>query len=83
MLDFIDATFAVRVSRIALYKFMKKYGLDQILSPATPEANAVAAPPPEAHQQPLAPAPPSALVPVPLAAPPFSSHARNTPVPSC
>ena len=28
-LDFIDPTFGVRVSRVALHKFLKKYGLDQ------------------------------------------------------
>jgi len=82
LIDFVFATFGVRVSRIALYKFIKKYGLDQIPSPAAPQAKAVAAPPPEAHQQPPAPAP-STLVPVPVAAPPFSSHARSTPAPSC
>jgi hypothetical protein len=37
LLDFIQTTFSVRVSRIALYKFLKKYGLDQISgSPAAP-----------------------------------------------
>jgi transposase len=30
LLDFIDGTFGVRVSRVALYKFLKKFGLDQI-----------------------------------------------------
>jgi hypothetical protein len=30
LLDFIERTFGVRVSRIALYKFLKKFGLDQI-----------------------------------------------------
>jgi hypothetical protein len=83
LIDFVFATFGVRVSRVALYKFLKKYGLDQIPSPATPEAKAVAAPSPEAHEQSPTPAPPSALVPVPVAAPPFSSHARSTPAPSC
>src|SRR3954463_16824069 len=43
LIDFVFATFGARVSRIALYKFMKKYGLDQIPGPATPEAEAVAA----------------------------------------
>jgi hypothetical protein len=83
LIEFVFATFGVRVSRIALYKFMKKYGLDHIPGPASPEAKAVAAPPSEAHEQPPAPASPSALMPVPVAAPPFSSHARNTPGPSC
>lgn len=83
LIAFVFATFGVRVSRIALYKFMKKYGLDQIPSPATPQATAVAAPSSEAQEQPPAPASPSILVPVHVAAPPFSSHARSTPAPSC
>jgi hypothetical protein len=29
LIDFIDRTFGVRVSRIALYHFLKKFGLDQ------------------------------------------------------
>jgi hypothetical protein len=82
LIDFVFATFAVRVSRVALYKFMKKYGLDQIPSPANPEATAVAAPSSEAQQRPPAPAPLSAVVPV-VSPPPFSSHARSTPAPSC
>src|SRR5438034_52661 len=36
LLDFIEGTFAVRVSRIALYKFLKKYGLDDVPGPAQP-----------------------------------------------
>ena len=42
LLDFIDGTFGVRVSRIALYKFLKKFGLDRVgasapgTAPATP-----------------------------------------------
>ena len=83
LIDFVFATFGVRVSRIALYKFLKKYGLDQIPSPATPEAKAVAAPLLQTHQQSPAPASPSTLVPVPVAAPPFSSHAPSTLAPSC
>jgi transposase len=75
LLDFIDRTFGVRVSRIALYKFLKKFGLDQV-----PAAAAVPATPPEAAPRPgpTAPAPPPAAVP----APPFSSGARSTRVPS-
>jgi hypothetical protein len=83
LIAFVFDTFGVRVSRIALYKFLKKYGLDQIPSPASPQAKAVTAPSPQAQERPPAPASGSALVPVPVAAPPFSSHARNTPVPSC
>jgi transposase len=83
LIAFVFDNFGVRVSRIALYKFLKKYGLDPIPSPATPQAKAVAAPSPEAQEQPPAPASCSVLVPVSVAAPPFSSRARNTPVPSC
>src|SRR3954467_2052214 len=39
VLDFIDQTFQVRVSRVALYKFLKKYGLDPVAA-ATPAAPA-------------------------------------------
>jgi hypothetical protein len=83
LLDFIQATFGVRVSRIALYKFLKKYGLDRIPGAAAPDAEAGAIGPPQSPQQPLAPVPLSALIPGPVAAPPFSSHAPSTPVPSC
>jgi len=37
LLDFIDATFGVCVSRIALYHFLKKFGLDRIPAPPGPE----------------------------------------------
>lgn len=77
LIDFVESTFGVRVSRIALYKFLKKYGLDHIPDPA------VALPSPQAQEQSTAPAPLSALVPVGVAAPPFSSPGRSTPVPSC
>jgi hypothetical protein len=79
LIDFVFATFGVRVSRVALYKFLKKYGLDQ----TPPDAKAVVAlGPPEAQQRHPAPAPLSAVVPV-VSPPPFSSHARSTPAPSC
>ncbi len=69
LIDFIDATFGVRVSRIAVYKFLKKYGLDRVAEapPATRPA------PPEAS-----PAPTPTLRP----APPFCSDARSTRAPS-
>ena len=74
-LAFIDRTFGVRVSRIALYKFLKKFGLD-----AAPAAAAAPAAPPEAAPRPgpAAPAPPPAAAP----APPFSPGARSTRAPS-
>jgi transposase len=73
LIDFIDATFGVRVSRIALYHFLKKFGLDRI--PATPVP---AAPPPA---DPVASPQPRAGMPV-MPAPPFSSAAHSTRVPS-
>jgi transposase len=73
LIDFIDATFGVRVSRIALYHFLKKFGLDRI--PATPVP---AAPPPD----PIASPQPLPVMPVPVPAPPFSSATRSTRVPS-
>jgi hypothetical protein len=75
LIDFIDATFGVRVSRVAVYKFLKKYGLDGVADPppaslpVTPEAAATPPRPPEA-----APAPTPTVRP----APPFCSDARST-----
>jgi hypothetical protein len=48
LIDFIDRTFGVRVSRIAVYKFLKKYGLDRILNPAPAPSLASAVPDPAA-----------------------------------
>ena len=90
LIDFIDHTWGIRVSRIALYHFLKKYGLDQIATglgtPATPAAE-----PPAAGAAPasrLALPPPQALPeipagrPVPTPAPPFSPHTPSTRAPS-
>ena len=86
-LAFIQRTWAVRVSTVALHHFLKKYGLDRATRAA---AAAAAAPPPE----PLPPSatPPAALPalpvvtagqPVPVPAPPFSGRGRSTPARSC
>jgi hypothetical protein len=40
LLDFVEHTFAVRVSRIALYKFRKKYGLHDVDAPPQPPTSA-------------------------------------------
>lgn len=75
ILDFIERTWGVRVSTVALYHFCKKFGLDR----AT-RAEATA-PKPSAERQPAEPrsgetAPPSQ--PVALPPPPFSRRGRNT-----
>ena len=74
-LDFIERTFGVRVSTVALHHFCKKFGLDR----AT-RAEATA-PKPSAERTPAEPrtletAPPSQ--PIPLPPPPFSRRGRNT-----
>ena len=84
ILDFIDDTFGVRVSRIALYHFLKKYGLDQVPAPA--EATAVFS----ANESPTLPLvlPPGGVPelpagrPLPSKPPPFSPRGRSTPAPS-
>jgi transposase len=75
LIDFIDQTFGVRVSRIAVYKFLKKYGLDRAAGPAP------AAVPTAARAAALPPPPPEALpvaTPAVVPAPPFCSGARST-----
>lgn len=84
VLDFIQRTWGVRVSTVALHHFLKKYGLDR----ATRAAALAAVPPPEpARAAPLPSQPALAVVPpgqaVPLPAPPFSGHGRSMPAPSC
>jgi hypothetical protein len=78
LIDFIDATFAVRVSRIALYKFLKKFGLDALGAAAKAPATTAPAPPDALGPVPIPPAP--ATLPAPIPAPPFSSRTRSTPV---
>jgi hypothetical protein len=72
LLDFLDRTFAVRVSRIALHHFLKKYGLDAIPGPA-PAPLPVEPTTPAAIQEGLPATPP---------APPFSSDAPSLLAPS-
>jgi hypothetical protein len=73
LIDFIDATFAVRVSRVALYHFLKKFGLDAAEGRPTTTACPAPLPPPEQATAPLPAVPP---------APPFCSAGRVTPAPS-
>jgi hypothetical protein len=88
-LDFIERTFGVRVSTVALHKFLKKYGLDRASRAqalATANAGAAAEPPGSEAAAVLLPVMRAAVPPgqpVPLPAPPFSSRRRTTRGPSC
>src|SRR5215831_20012066 len=89
LIDFIDRTFGVRVSRIALYKFLKKFGLDEAtrqaaaaveVSSATTSAGSASA----ASVPPRLPEGPASVPfvgqgqPVPTSTPPFSPRGRST-----
>ena len=74
LIDFVSDTFAVRVSRIALYKFLKKYGLDHMVDPAATPAT----PPPVGGTA----ARPAGSAPAEPSAPPFCSGGRSTREPS-
>ena len=75
ILDFIERTFGVRVSTVALHHFNKKFGLDRA---TRAEAKAVkpSAGRAPAEPRPLDSVPPSQPVPPP---PPFCRRGRNTP----
>ena len=94
LIDFIERTFGVHVSRIALYHFLKKFGLDQ--PPGSTDVLALT-PAPSSDTSALAAAPSTdsspcgvlerlpqnipelpASQPIP-SSPPFSPHVRNTP----
>jgi len=77
LIDFIDQTFGVRVSRIAVYKFLKKYGLDRVPGPAP-----VPVPAGVATAAELVPAARPPATPVVASAPPFCSDIRSTRAPS-
>jgi transposase len=75
ILDFIERTWGVRVSTVALHHFCKKFGLDRATRAAAKS------PPASAERTPAEPrssetVPPSQ--PVPLPPPPFSRRGRNT-----
>jgi transposase len=88
-LDFIERTWGVRVSTVALHKFLKKYGLDRASrAQALAAANEAAAAEPQGSGAPdvILPAvrdmvPPGQPVPLPPA--PFLSRPRTTRGPSC
>jgi len=70
ILDFIERTWDVRVSTVALHHFCKKFGLDRATRAAA------TAPKPSADR---VPAEPRSMEIVPPAPPPFSRHRRNSP----
>jgi hypothetical protein len=86
ILAFIQRTWAVSVSTVALHHFLKKYGLDRA------SRVAAAAAPPLPQAVPPSTTPPAAVPalpvvtsgqPVPVPTPPFSGRGRSTPAPSC
>jgi transposase len=80
LLDFIERTWQVRVSTVALHHFCKKFGLDRATRTAAitprPSAGRTVAEPRSVER-----VPPSQ--PVPLPPPPFSRRGRSTPGRSC
>jgi hypothetical protein len=88
VLDFIDATFGIRVSRVALFKFLKKYGLDQaqpVATPTEPSRNSATVEwASHSSSAGVGSAPPvvASGQPAASAMPPFSLHGRNSPAPS-
>ena len=97
LLDFIERSWEVRVSKVALHRFLKKYGLDraslttaEAASLGTPNAAAPAGVPAQpvgtAVSVPALPRGTPVVVPgqaVPEPPPPFSRQRRTTPVPFC
>ena len=80
ILDFIERTWGVRVSTVALHHFNKKFGLDRTTrAEATAPRPSVGRTP--AEPRPVETVPPSQ--PVPLPPPPFSRRGRNTRGRSC
>lgn len=78
LLDFIERTWNVRVSTVALHHFCKKFGLDRA---TRAEATAPRPDCTPAQPRPVEAVPPSQ--PVPLPPPPFSPRARNSRERSC
>jgi hypothetical protein len=98
VLDFIQRTWSVSVSRMALHRFLKKYGLDQASQIQAQPLTAASAPAPPAPATPpgaattaaatgpvVVPAavPAAAAAPVPLPPAEFFLPPPSTPVPFC
>jgi hypothetical protein len=91
LLDFIQHTWGVSASRMALYRFLKKYGLDGGGAADADRAAAAAVPAGGAAAEPATAGPvaatvvaaPAAGAAVPRPAPEFFLPRRTTPAPSC
>lgn len=83
VLDFIESTWKVRVSTVALHRFLKKFGLDRASRNAAQPTSGASATAAAASSLPAEPLTIVAGQPVPEPAPPFSSPPRTTRVPSC
>src|SRR3984957_3396570 len=76
ILDFIQRTWSVRVSTVALHHFCKKFGLDRATrAEATTPRPSAERTPAEPRRAEMAPPSQPVLLPPP---PPFSRHGRNT-----
>lgn len=83
LLDFIERTWEIRVSKVALHRFLKKYGLDRAgrnTAPAAAVGTAAEAAPSAVPAQPIVIVPGAA---VPEPPPPFSWQRPSMPVLSC
>ena len=83
VLDFIQTTWNIRVSRIALHNFLKKYGLDR---KSLEEASSGEPPHPATDERELVRVlqePPVSGLPIPQVPEAFFLETPNTPVPSC
>lgn len=80
LIDFIDTTFGVRVSRVALAKFLKKFGLDRVSLQTVPPVSTAPSTATGDTPRPTFTIGQGQAVPTPT--PPFSRPARSTPVPS-
>ncbi len=85
ILDFIERTWGVRVSTVALHHFCKRFGLDRATraQATAPQPGAEPAPGAAPTAEPRTAITVTPGPPVPTPAPPFSRHARNMPGRSC
>jgi transposase len=87
LLAFIERTWKVRVSTVALHRFLKKYGLDRAsraaVAQATSQPTAANLATASVATQPLGTPVIVPGEPVPEPPPPFSWQRRTTPAPSC